>query len=369
MDTSIDTVVIGGGAAGLHLGKRLRDLGIDFVILDGRPRIGDTWRERYRSLRLFTPRSLAELPGLGLDIGYFDFPTGAQFADYLERYAERFALPVRCGVRVVSLAGTAGRFRLETSSGDVILSDRVVVATGEHAVPVTPDFAARLDRGIRQLHSLSYVGADDLAPGPVLVVGAGNSGTDIALEAANAGHAVTIAGRHPGQVPVDIDTRIGNLMSRPFIRRMRRTTIDTAKGRAMRDKLRGHGINLVRNKLADLDRAGIRRVPRIAGVDAEGHPVTAEGVVVDAATVVWCTGSVPELGWIRIDGVFDETGWPDQYRGIARSVPGLAFLGLPFEYSMASSTLMGMGADADYLAETLFAPASTEAALSPVVAS
>src|SRR5690242_18565362 len=119
MDTSIDTAVIGGGAAGLSIGKRLRDCGLEFAILDGRPRVGDTWRERYRSLKLFTPRSLAELPGLGLDIGYFDFPTGEQFADYLERYAERFALPVRAGTRVTSLTRTAGRFRLETSDGDV----------------------------------------------------------------------------------------------------------------------------------------------------------------------------------------------------------------------------------------------------------
>ncbi|MFH8249401.1 flavin-containing monooxygenase [Microbacterium sp. B2969] len=369
MDTRIDTIVIGAGAAGLGAAKRLRDRGIDVVILDDRPRVGDTWRERYRSLKLFTPRGLAELPGLRLGIGRYDFPTGAQFADYLERYAERFALPVRGSTRVTALTRAGTGFRLETAAGETFAAQRVIVATGEHRVPVTPDLAARLDPGIRQLHSLEYAGPEDLAPGPVLVVGAGNSGTDIALEAAAAGHAVTLAGRHPGQIPVDIDTPIGNLLSGVFIRRLRRTTVDSAKGRAIRDMMRGHGINLVRNKLKDLDRAGIARTSRIVDVVPTGRPVTAEGVVLEPATIVWCTGSVPDLSWIRIDDAFDETGAPDQYRGLARKVPGLAFLGMPFQYSMASSTLMGMGADAEYLADRLGEPAPREPDLSPARAS
>ncbi|QIG40000.1 NAD(P)-binding domain-containing protein [Microbacterium sp. 4R-513] len=369
MDTRIDTVIVGGGAAGLGMGKRLRDRGIDFVILDDRPRIGDTWRERYRSLKLFTPRSLAELPGLRLDIGYFDFPTGAQYGDYLERYARLFDLPVRLGTRVTSLARSGARFRLDTASGEAFVADHVVVAAGEHRMPVTPDIAAGVDPGIRQLHSVAYAGPDDLAEGPVLVVGAGNSGTDVALEAARAGHTVTLAGRHPGQVPADIDTPVGNLVSRVFIRKLRRTTVDTAKGRAVREQVRGHGVNLVRNKLKDLDAAGIARLPRISGTDAAGRPVAADGTVVDCRTIVWCTGSVPDFSWISIDGLFDESGWPDEYRGLARSVPGLAFLGLAFQYSIASSTLMGMGADADYLVQRLYTAASSQPALTPAVAS
>lgn len=369
MDKRIDTIVVGGGAAGLGMGKRLRDRGIDFLILDDHRRIGDTWRERYRSLKLFTPRSLAELPGLRLDIGYFDYPTGAQYADYLERYARRFELPVRLETRITSLTRAGGRFRLETASGEVFVADHVVVAAGEHRVPVTPDIAASVDPGIRQLHSVAYAGPDDLAEGLVLVVGAGNSGTDVALEAARAGHTVTLAGRHPGQVPPDIDTRFGNLISRVFIRKLQRTTIDTAKGRAMREQARAHGVNLVRNKLKDLDAAGIARLPRISGTDAAGRPVAADGTVVDCNTIVWCTGSVPDLAWIGIDDVFDESGWPDEYRGLARNVPGLAFLGLAFQYSIASSTLMGMGADADFTVQRLYAAASAEQPLSPAVAS
>ncbi|WP_345799859.1 NAD(P)/FAD-dependent oxidoreductase [Microbacterium sp. AZCO] len=369
MDTEFDTIVVGAGAAGLGVAKRLRDRGIHVVVLDDQRRVGDTWRTRYRSLKLFTPRSLAELPGLRLDIGYFEFPTGAQFGDYLERYAETFALPVHTSTRVVALTRAGAGFRLETSAGEILLARRVVVAAGAHRVPVTPDFAPRLDPGIRQIHSLAYAGPEDLAPGRVLVVGAGNSGTDIALEAAAAGHDVTLAGRHPGQVPGDIDTPIGNLVSRIFIRRLLRTTIDTAKGRELRDTARGHGVDLVRNSLKDLDRAGVVRVPRIGGADASGRPATDDGVAIDAATIVWCTGSRPDFTWIRIDGAVDGTGWPDEYRGISRTVPGLAFLGLPFQYSVASPTLMGMGVDADYVVERLFADVPADSALTTARAS
>ncbi len=363
MTIDIDTVIIGAGAAGLTVGKRLAERGIPFEILDDHPRIGDSWRERYGSLRLFTPRSLAELRGLPLDIGYFDFPTGTQFAAYLERYAERFALPVRLDTRVRSLTRTSGEgFRASVSRGDDVVARRAIVTAGAHRTPVLPAFATRLDPRIRQLHSLEYRGPDQLEPGPVLVVGAANSGTDIALEAAGAGHVVTLAGRYPGRVPGDIDNPIGNLIARLFIRHLLRVTIDTEKGRARREASLGHGVNLVRNSLRDLDRAGVLRLGRITGVDATGRPVTAEGEPVAATTVVWCTGSRPDFSWIRIDGAMDTAGWPAQYRGVSDAVPGLAFVGLPFQYSVASPTLMGMGVDADYVVDRLFAPTAPVAA-------
>lgn len=356
MSIEIGTAVVGGGVAGLTVGVRLAERGIPFLIIDDHARVGDSWRERYRSLRLFTPRRLLELGGLRLDVGYFAFPTGAQLADYLERLAEHFALPLRMGARVTSLMRTAdGRFRLALSPDATVVADRVIVTAGAHRLPVTPPFATAVADGIRQLHSVTYRGPEQLADGPVLVVGAGNSGTDIALEAAATGHAVTLAGRHPGQVPVDIDTPIGNLLAGIFIAKLRNMTIDTEEGRAMRAQTRGHGINLVRNKLRDLERAGIMRVGRIAGVDRDGHPVLADATVVEASTVVWCTGSRPELDWIDIDGALDDTGHPHEHRGVSTTVPGLAFVGLDFQYSAASATIMGMGVDADHVVVQLFA--------------
>ncbi|MFC9559969.1 flavin-containing monooxygenase [Agromyces sp. NPDC056965] len=353
MSTTIDTAVIGAGAAGLIVGKHLADHGERFELFDEHPRVGDSWRERYRSLRLFTPRPYISLPGLRIDEGRFAYPTGAQMGDYLERYARHFALPVRRSTRVLSLTRTRdGRFRLELGNGDEVTAERVVVTTGAHRIPVVPPFASELDPSIRQLHSLHYRGPEQLADGPVLVVGAANSGTDIALEAARSGHAVTLAGRHPGHVPVDIDTPIGNLLAGVFISRLRRMTIDTPKGRAMKRAVLAHGVMLVRNKPAALERAGIVQLGRITGVGPDG-PVSADGTVVEAATVVWCTGSRPDLGWIDIDGVIGPDGRPVEERGIASGCPGLAFVGMPFQYSVASATLMGMDRDARFVVDAL----------------
>jgi putative flavoprotein involved in K+ transport len=351
--TVIDTAVIGAGAAGLIVGKRLAERGVQFELFDERARIGDSWRERYRSLRLFTPRPFASLPGLRLDVGRFAYPTGAQMGDYLEQYARHFELPVRSSSKVVALTRRPdGRFRLELGDGDDVLADRVIVTTGAHRIPLVPALARELDRSILQLHSIDYRGPEQLADGAVLVVGAANSGSDVALDAARAGRAVTLAGRHPGHVPVDIDTPIGNLMSGIFIGRLRRTTIETAKGRAARAANLGHGVMLVRNKPAQLDRAGVIRVGRVDRVE-EGKPVTADGTVIDAATVVWCTGSRPDLGWIDIEGVVTGDGHPIEHRGLAEGCPGLAFVGMPFQYSVASETLMGMDRDAVYVVAAL----------------
>ncbi|MDQ0893577.1 flavin-containing monooxygenase [Agromyces ramosus] len=353
--TVLDTAVIGAGAAGLFVGKELADRGIEFEMFDERARVGDTWRERYRSLRLFSPRPFLSLPGLRPDVGRFDYPTGEQMGDYLERYARHFSLPVRLSTRVAALTRRAdGLFRLELGSGEEVLAERVIVTAGAHSLPIVPEFARELDPSIRQLDSIHYEGPEQFADGPVLVIGAGNSGTDIAIEAARSGHAVTLAGRHPGHVPVDIDKPIGNLLTGVFIRMLRNTTIDSTKGRAMREAARHHGLMLIRNKVADLERAGVVQVGRIDRIEA-GRAVTADGTPIDAATVVWCTGSRPDLGWIDIDGVTDADGYPDEYRGIANGCPGLAFVGMPFQYSAVSVTLMGMGRDAEYVVETLSA--------------
>lgn len=359
-ETVREFAVIGAGAAGLHVGRLLQLRGVDVELFDEHARVGDSWRERYRSLRIFSPGRVSNLPGLPLDVGFFGYPTAQQMGDYLERYVERFGIPVRTGVAVVGLStdGSDG-FRLELSNGDTVRARRVVVAAGAHRVPKLPAFAGELDPGITQVTSIEYRGPEQLAPGPVLVVGAGNSGTDIALEAAANGHAVTIAGRHPGQVPANIDSPIGNLMSGIFLRRLRRMTVDTEKGRAMKEA--GQGVMLVRNKLSNLDRAGIMRVPRIDKI-VDGMPVTTEGRPIPASTIVWATGSTPDFSWLRIDGVLDEKGEPRHQRGIVAACPKLAFVGLDFQYSAASGALFGMGPDATYVVDVL---CGTEDSLGP----
>src|SRR6187551_662885 len=121
-ETVLDTAVVGAGAAGLHVGRLLVDRGVSVELFDEHAHVGDSWRERYRSLRIFSPGRVSSLPGLPLDVGFFGYPSAQQMGDYLERYATRFAIPVRSSAKVVGLTREgAGGFRLELASGDTVL--------------------------------------------------------------------------------------------------------------------------------------------------------------------------------------------------------------------------------------------------------
>jgi putative flavoprotein involved in K+ transport len=347
MNRRVQVAVIGAGVGGLAVSRELLDRGVEFVVLDDHERVGDSWRERYDSLRLFSYRRYASLPGHPIALGMRGCPTRDQMADYLEEYARHFRLPVQGSTRVVRVR-REGPFALDVESPagpEVILADQVVVAAGAHRRPVRPAFAERLDPRIRQLHSMRYRGPADFAPGSVLVVGAGNSGTDIALDAARSGRVTELAGRHPGQTPFDLDTLAGFLGAHVFLFVLRHLTTRSGFGRAAKERQRGHGLMLIRNKLADLDRAGVRRVGRIGEV-RDGLPVTADGEELHPGTIVWCTGSTPELSWLDIDGALDDVGRPVETEGLADAVPGLAFVGLEFQVSAASGTVQGMTRDA-----------------------
>jgi len=348
---SVHTVVIGGGPSGLVMGYYLSRSGEEFVILEADARIGDSWRRRYDSLRLFSTPTYASLPGWRITPAA-TFPTRDEMADYLEAYATRFGLPVHTGTAVRRVSRAAdGRFLVETSRGDY-RAERVVVASGMHRLPQVPSLAADVDPSIRQLTSISYRNPQQLAPGGVLVVGAGNSGTDIALEAAAAGHSTWIAGRHPGQVPFDIDSpasRPGIAVAMFVFRHV--LTLRTPMGRKQRSAHTGHGVNLVRNKLADLDAAGITRIGRIDAVD-DGRPVSSDGVRPDVSTVVWCTGSGPDHSFLDLPLRYGDDGLPRHDRGVAEE-PGLYFLGLSFQFALASETIQGLARDARWVVRQL----------------
>ncbi|MEU4193984.1 NAD(P)/FAD-dependent oxidoreductase [Kribbella sp. NPDC026611] len=340
----VGIVVIGAGQAGLAAGYYLRQAGADFVILDAHERVGDCWRERYDALRLFSRPRYASLPGLR--IGTQDCPTRDEMGDYLDRYAAHHELPVRTGVRVTRLSRDDDGFLVETTAGDW-RAEQVIVATGMHSKPRRPAFADELDPAIVQLHSLDYRNPGQFTDGTVLVVGAANSGTDIALEAAKT-HRTMLAGRHPGQVPVDIDSTVGHLFT-PIIMFLFRKVLTrrTSMGRKAIANAEQNGLPLTRNKLADLDAAGIERVGRVDGV-RNGQP-TVDGVPLeDVSTVVWSTGSGPDHSWIDLP-VFGADGRPRHDRGVSPDVPGLSFLGLDFQYSIASASIQGVAQDARYL--------------------
>jgi len=348
---SFETVVVGGGQAGLATGYHLKKRGRSCVILDAGERVGDPWRKRWPSLRLYSPAKFDGLPGMKFPASRLSFPTGHEMADYLETYADRFQLPVEMGVRVDGLTRDGDRF-VVTAGDRSFEADNVVVATGVMQKPVTPDLAADLDPRIRQLHSTDYRSPAQLQAGRVLVVGAAHSGADIAFEVVRAGHETILSGRHTGQIPFRIDSRPMRLVF-PVLRLLwtRLATVNTPLGRKMRPEIRSHGGPLLRVRSADLEAAGVvRELGRTVGVE-EGRPVLEDGRVLDVANVVWCTGFRNDFGWIRVPFDLDADGFPEQRRGMVPSAPGLYFVGLLFLHSFSSMLILGAGRDSERVVE------------------
>ncbi len=350
----IETIVIGGGQAGLATGYHLRQQGLDdFVILDGSQRIGDSWRKRWDSLRLFTPARLNRLPGMDFPGPGDVFPTKDEMAGYLEAYVERFNLPVQLGVRVNRLTKNGDRFLVEAGER-TIEADNVVVAMTSYQVPWVPPLARELDPAIVQMHSAEYRNPAQLQDGGVLVVGAGNSGAEIGLEVAR-DRPTWLSGRDVGHVPFRIETSVAYHLLIPIVLRFlyyRVLTVDTPIGRKMRPKLRSQGSLLVRTKPQDLDAMGIERLGKTVGVK-NGLPMVEGGRVLDVANVIWCTGFRPDFSWIELP-IFSGEGKlkePRHVRGIVAEEPGLSFVGLFFLYALSSSLVNGVGRDAKYVAE------------------
>ena len=349
----VETVIIGAGQAGLSVGYHLARRGRQFVILDANERVGDSWRARWDSLRLFSPARFDGLDGMRFPASPHEFPRKNEMADYLESYADHFGLPVRTGMRVTGLTRIGDRY-LVTAGDARFEADHVVVAMSSYQRPRVPEFAGELDPAITQLHSSDYRNLSQLQPGSVLVVGAGNSGSEIALEAARGGHQTWMSGRDVGHVPF----RIGSLAARMFILRPlfrgvfhRVLTLDTPMGRRVRAKVVHHGAPLIRVKPNDLAAAGIARVGRTVGVRA-GRPVLDDGRVLDVTNVVWCTGFQQDFSWIDLPITGDD-GWPLERRGVVDTAPGLYFVGLAFQYAFSSMLVGGAGRDAEYVVKHL----------------
>lgn len=346
----IETLIIGAGQAGLATGYHLQRLGRPFLIVDGHERVGDNWRQQWDTLKLYSPAKYDGLPGLPFPAEPWSYPGKDEVADYLEKYAINFDLPVRMSTRVDQLEQRPeGGFKA-TVGDSIVTCDNVVVATGTFGrTPNVPAFAAELDPSIRQLHSSEYRRPSQLADGPVLVVGASHSGCDIAYEAAE--HLpTTLVGRDCGQLPLDWNSKRIRFAF-PLIVFMWRHVVTrrTPIGRKEMDAIRHHGGPMLRVKREHLEARGVERIlSRVSGVK-EGLPQLDDGRVVEAANVVWCTGFKQRFGWIKVP-VFGDDGYPEEYRGVVESVPGLFFCGLSFQFAFSSMVLPGVGRDAGFVA-------------------
>jgi putative flavoprotein involved in K+ transport len=269
-------------------------------------------------------------------------PDKDEVADYLERYAERFDLPVRLETGVDSVGRDGDRYVLRAGAS-TIEADNVVIATGPFQRPNVPAVAAQLAGGIHQLHSSDYVSPFDLPDGPALVVGAGNSGAQIALELARF-RKVWLAGRDTGHLPRRL---LGRDIFQWIWPVMTRFTLDTRLGRRIRARMHG-GDALIGIPERALASAGVVRLGRLAA-QRGGLPVC-DGVVVEPRVIVWCTGFRPDYSWLDLPLALDGDGYPRQDRGVAIDAPGIYFVGLRFQHRMTSSLLGGVGLDAAFIA-------------------
>ncbi|MFL5581903.1 MAG: flavin-containing monooxygenase [Gemmatimonadaceae bacterium] len=337
-----ETVVVGAGQAGLAVGQQLAERDVDFVVLGADERVGDGWRARWDSLKLFTPAAYSGLPGMPFPAHPSHLPDKDEVADYLERYAARFDLPVRMRTRVDSLAHDGERYVLR-AGGATYEADNVVVATGAFQRPRVPAVAARLAPSIHQVHSSRYRNPFELPEGPALVVGAGNSGAQIAIELAKY-RRVWLAGRDTGHLP---RRPLGRDLFDWIWPVLTAATSNTLLGRRLRAGQR-RGDALIGIPERTVAGAGVRRVGRVEE-ERGGLPVCG-GEVITPSVVVWCTGFGPDFDWIRLP-VLEESGYPRHRRGIATDAEGLYFVGLRFQHRTTSSLIGGVGADAAFIAE------------------
>jgi putative flavoprotein involved in K+ transport len=342
-DELLDVAVIGGSQAGLAMAWHLARANLRFVVLEAGPEPGGTWRSRWDSLKLFTPTQYNGLPGMAFPGPPDTYPGKDAVAGYLSSYAAAFSLPVRLNTRVTQLSKAAEGFKIRTQD-DVLHARQVVVATGPFQTPFIPPAAQRLDSSVTQLHSADYRNPQTLPAGPVLVVGGGNSGFQIAEELAAAG----------GRVDLSIGTKMPVLPQRLAGRDLfwwltrlglLRVSVRSRLGRRMssRDFIIGGSRRRLRA-------AGVRLRPAVASAD--GHTVRfSDGTTLDVGVVIWATGYRSDYSWVDIPGMIRD-GKVIHRRGVT-DLPGLYVLGLSWQHTRGSALLGFVHDDAAYLASDL----------------
>jgi len=340
----LDVVVVGGSQAGLAMAWHLAQQELRFIVLEAGPELGHTWRNRWDSLKLFTPAQYNALPGMAFPAPADTYPTKDPVADYLQAYATAHDLPVRLNAKVTQLRQVGEGFEVRTTDDEVFHARQVVVATGPFQVPFVPPPASKLDPSVTQVHSADYRNPQALPEGPVLVVGGGNSGFQIAEElAATRQVDLSIAATYP-MLPQRLAgrdlfwwlTRLG----------LMRVTVDSRLGRrASRREF------IIGTNRRTLERAGVRFRRRL--IDAEGRTVrfADHSTLEDVGVVVWATGYRSDHSWIHIPGVVRERQVLHR-RGVTE-VPGLYFLGLSWQHTRGSALLGFVNDDAAYLADRI----------------
>ena len=338
-----DVIVVGAGQAGLAIGHHLAQRGHRFTILEAAAEPGAAWRGRWDSLKLFTPVRYDALPGLAFPGHPDSYPGRDEVADYLADYADRFELPIEFNSRVRSIRRVENGYLVELEDR-AYQADQVVVATGPFQVPNVPEIAKRLDPDVVQFHSADYRSPEQAPHGPVLVVGGGNTGYQIAEELARSHEVHLSIGSRQLPLPQRVLGRdlfwlleTTGLMAKSKESRIGRRAQgrDTRVGSSPRTLRRRHGVQLH---------------PRV--VDTSGTEVTfSDGTRLAVSSVIWATGFKLDFSWIDLP-VFDERSQVVHQRGVTPA-PGFYFLGLTWQHTRGSALLGWVKDDAEYIAQQI----------------
>ncbi len=337
--------MIGAGQAGLALGYYLQQQKKNFLLLDASPRVGDSWRNRYDSLRLFTPAPYCNLPGWPLPLPKDHYPTKDEIADYLEQYAQRFQLPLTLEQKVVALTKTDGIFQVQTQK-QFFQAKQIVVATGQFQRPFVPNYATNPADSVLQLHSSQYRNPAQIPTGKVLIVGAGNSGAQLAVELAQTHEVHLSVKRPPRFYPLQLlgrsvfwwASKTGAIYAPP-------TSFLGKKMLKQADVVYGRELEVL------LQKGVVQLRPEIRAFDQE-QVIFQDGTQSSFSSILWATGFRPDYNWLQIPGAIAANGAPVHHNGIS-PVAGLFYLGLSWQRSRGSALLLGAGRDARYIAERL----------------
>ena len=337
MTKNVDVVVIGSGQSGLSIGYYLKKSGLSFILIDSSNRIGDVWRNRYDSLVLFSPRNYSSLVGLDIPGDPKGFATKNELANYLESYAETFSIPVSLNTEVLSLEKEEAEFKVVTSKGEWI-ANKVIVATGPFQKPFIPSMQQNLSKDVFQLHSSEYKNPDQLVSGDVLVIGGGNSGSQIATELSKS-RDVYISTGHPMRfVPKYFMKK--SIFWWFDLSQLTKVSIDSKLAKYLRKNEPVIGTELKHL----IDEGKVKTMTRTS--DLYGKKIIfKDGSKLEVNNIIWSTGYKPDYRWINIKGAVNKLTGPIHRKGVS-PISGLYFLGLPWLSRLGSSLLTGVDYDA-----------------------
>ncbi|VEF47584.1 Trk family potassium transport protein [Bacillus freudenreichii] len=338
-----DVIVVGGGQAGLSVGYYLKKAQKQFLILDDQKETGDSWKNRYDSLVLFTPRSYSSLPGLKLPGNPEGYPTKNEVAGYLIDYTEHFELPIYHNAKVVELLKDKEAFIIKTSRGDVYRTRQVVVASGAFHKPYIPPITDSISKGIIQIHAYDYRNHHQIPSGKVLVVGAGNSGVQIAAELSDTHNVILSCSKKIKALPQ-------MMLGKSLFWWLDNLGLLNVKAHSALGKWLKRNDPIIGNDLKKVKRNALI-VDRLVDFN-NNTAVFANQTKMEVHAIIWATGYRNDYRWIKIGGVLDKNNLPIHQRGVS-DIQGLYFIGLSWQHKRGSALIHGVGEDAEYLVNVM----------------